>query len=183
MVSSGEERRIQTLFHELRLEDEQTAPRFTELLVREQFRNARAPTSLSFRFAAAMLITCLALFSLALLSRHWQSSQPSGTLLSSGATELAGGQVKVADNPQPIPLSAPEHEHHLRKSRAVRFAARKYTARSSEQPISRDVIAISRWQSPTADLLHSQSDHLFKSLPQLNQTLRELESFLPNRLN
>jgi len=156
-------------------------------VVREQFRNARTPTSLSFRFAAAMLIACLALFSLALLSRHWQHNPPSRTLLSNGPAESAARQAQVADYPQPIPQliprSAPEHEHLLRKSRAAGFAARKYTARSSEQPISRDVIAISRWQSPTADLLHSQSDHLFKSLPQLNQTLRELESFLPNRLN
>ena len=183
MVSSGEEKRIQTLFHELRLEDEQTAPRFTELLVREQFRNARTRTSLNFRFATAILVACFALLSLALLSRHWSHSQPSRTLLAGGPAESAPSRAKVTDDPRAIPLSASEHEHHLRKSRAARFAARKYTARLLGQPITRNAIAISHWQSPTAGLLHSQSDHLFKSLPQLNQTLRELESFLPNRLN
>jgi hypothetical protein len=183
MVSSGEEKKIQTLFHELRLEDEQTAPRFAELLVREELRSTRTRTSLNFRFAAAVLIACLALFSLALLSRHWQHNPPSRTLLSNGPAEPAARQAQVADYPQPIPTSAPEHEHQVRKPRAARFGTRKYTTGSSGQPITRNVIAISRWQSPTAGLLHSQSDHLFKSLPQLNQTLRELESFLPNRLN
>jgi hypothetical protein len=132
------------------------------------------------RFAAAVLFACFAFFSLALLLKNRQRSQPSRTLLSSGPAESAASQAEVADYPRPGPLSARKHEHHVRKSRV---AARKYTARFSGQPITGDVIAISRWQSPTAGLLHSQSDHLFKSLPQLNQTSRELESFLPNRLN
>jgi len=42
----------------------------------------------------------------------------------------------------------------------------------------RDAKTIASWQSPTATLLGSSSDELLKSLPQLNQTVDELKSFL-----
>jgi len=42
-----------------------------------------------------------------------------------------------------------------------------------------DAKAIESWQSPTATLLDSSSDELLKSLPQLNQTVDELNHFYP----
>ena len=42
---------------------------------------------------------------------------------------------------------------------------------------------IESWQSPTAALLTSPADGLFKSLPQLNENANELKSFLPGRAN
>jgi len=46
---------------------------------------------------------------------------------------------------------------------------------------TREAKTIASWQSPTATLLDSQSDELLKSLPQLNQTVDELKSFLPSQ--
>jgi hypothetical protein len=44
-----------------------------------------------------------------------------------------------------------------------------------------DAKTVASWRSPTATLLDSQSDELLKSLPRLNQTVEELNSFLPSQ--
>jgi hypothetical protein len=75
-----------------------------------------------------------------------------------------------------------EQNRAARNLRAARFAARQraelVAARRAE---IRDVTAISSWQSPTATLLSSQNDALLNSLPQLNESVKELKSFLPNK--
>ena len=43
-----------------------------------------------------------------------------------------------------------------------------------------DLAKLSNWQSPTSSFLLSPVSPVFKSLPQLDQSARELESFLPN---
>ena len=183
MASSGEEKRIRTLFHELRLADERAAPQFAEVLGRNQISSKRMRTSLNLRLALAVLLACFALLSLALLSKRWQRSEQSRIPLAGGVANPPSTQVGIAMDRQPNPPSAPEPKHRVRQSRVAQFAARKETSRFKRSPIIRDVMAISRWQSPTAGLLHSQSEELLRSLPQLNQTVREMESFLPNGLN
>jgi len=42
---------------------------------------------------------------------------------------------------------------------------------------------IDNWQSPTAGLLSSSTDGLFKSVPQLNENANGMKSFLPGRSN
>jgi len=54
---------------------------------------------------------------------------------------------------------------------------------AANRKAARDAKAIESWQSPTATLLDSSSDELLKSLPQLNQTVDELKSFLPVQLS
>ena len=68
----GEQKRIQALFSELRLADEQTAPRFAVVWNRAQARSSRAwrPTrAFNFSFVAATALLICALVSLALWSR------------------------------------------------------------------------------------------------------------------
>ena len=182
MTSSGDEKRIQALFHELRLQDGQAAPQFAEVSGRNQVRFTRLRTSLDLRFAMAVLLACFALLSLALMSKHWQRSGQSRTALASGVATPPATQMGIARE-QPSPLMAAKPEHRARQSRVAQFAGHKEITRFKRPPVIRDVMAISRWQSPTANLLHSQSEKLLRSLPQLNQTVREMESFLPNGLN
>jgi hypothetical protein len=72
--------------------------------------------------------------------------------------------------------------HHSERSRVLKLAARRQAVLiAANKKAARDAKAIENWQSPTAKLLDSSSDGLLKSLPQLNQTLNELKSFLPSQ--
>lgn len=183
MTSSGEEKRIRALFHELRLKDERAAPQFAEVFGRKRICSTRLPKPLNLRFASAVLLACFALLSLALRSKRWQPSGQSRAALAGEVTKPSASQEGIARDRQPRPLSDPEPKHRVRQSRVAPFAARREIGRFKGSPIIREVMAISRWQSPTAMLLHSQSEELLRSLPQLKRTVREMESFLPNRLN
>ena len=44
-----------------------------------------------------------------------------------------------------------------------------------------DAKTIASWKSPTSTLLDSPSEGLLKSLPQMNQTVDEMKSFLPSQ--
>ena len=86
---------------------------------------------------------------------------------------------------QPVkgPEAAPAtHPRFSGKSHALKLAARRQAVLVAEgKKALRDAKAIQSWQSPTATLMDSPSDELLKSLPQLNQTVDELKSFLPSR--
>jgi len=70
------------------------------------------------------------------------------------------------------------------KSRANKLAVPRQQLLAAEtRKAEKEAKEIASWQSPTASLLSSSSDDLFKSLPQLNQNANELKSFLPNRSN
>jgi hypothetical protein len=58
---------------------------------------------------------------------------------------------------------------------ALMLAANRRAAKEAQ--------AIASWESPTAALLNSPSDNLFKSLPQLNEKSNEMKSFLQGRDN
>lgn len=183
MTSTGEERRIRALFHELRLEDERAAPQFAEIFGRHQTRRTRLRTSLNLRHALAVLLACFALLALDLLAQHRQRSRQPGTPVARGVAKPASTEVGISRDRQQSPVSTREPKHRVRHSRVVQYAARQEPARMKRSPITRDLMPISRWQSPTAGLLHSQNEELLRSLPQLNQTVRKMESFLPNGLN
>jgi hypothetical protein len=51
--------------------------------------------------------------------------------------------------------------------------------RKIERPVQ-DLAMLSNWQSPTVSFLQFPVSPVFKSLPQLDQSARELESFLPD---
>ena len=182
MELSGDEKRIQASFHELRLEDERITPRFATVWNRAHLGSARRQTTLGFRIAAAVVIVCLAVSSLVLLSRYWQRNPRSNDA-------VANGTVKPGVNPVPIKkdreiVGQDGRPQTVHKPELVRFAPRHQAAKLLvRRSTVRDVIAISRWQSPTTSLLRSPGDEMLRALPQLNQNLHEMESFLPNRTN
>src|SRR2546425_2304671 len=71
----GEEKKIQTLFSELRLADERTAPSFSATWNRTQARALRPRRAFILSFAAATALLICALVSLAWWSTHWQRPQ------------------------------------------------------------------------------------------------------------
>src|SRR6266542_5247045 len=83
----GEER-IQALFSELRLADEQSVPSFAAVWNRAQSRTYRPQRAFNLSFVAATALLVCALVSLALWSRQWQQSQPPSVVTSASLNEI-----------------------------------------------------------------------------------------------
>ena len=185
MELTGNEQRIQALFSELKLADKRSTPGFAAMCNLAQSRTTRRHSftfSLAVTTAAAVL--AVAIFSLWLWSAGRQRTPAIRDV--SGAPAATKALLRQAANqPQPKELSAREqHNYSHPKPRALRVAARRETAMlASRRTEIRHAAAISGWQSPTVALLRSPGDEVLTSLPQLNETVDELKSFLPSRSN
>ncbi len=180
----GEEKRIQALFSEARLADEQTAPSFAGVWNRAQAKTTRPQRAFNLSFVAATALLVCALVSLAWWVKH---SQPRSEAVIATVPQInKGGSLSV---PQPgvEPVSEPgfkpaPQSHRVGRSRSLKLVAQRETLLvAANQKAARDAKAIASWQSPTATLLESPSDALLKSMPQLNQSGDELKSFLPTK--
>jgi hypothetical protein len=177
----GEENRIQGLFSEARLADEQTIPSFVGVWNRAQAKTTRPQRAFNLSFVAATALLVCALASLA----WWASrSQPSREVLVAVPAIKNGGTKTIVQAVAPPVITATVQPVAGRRagdrSRALKSAARQQAllVAASEQAV-REAKAIESWQSPTATLLDSSSNALLKSLPQLNQTVDDLKTFLP----
>jgi hypothetical protein len=63
-----------------------------------------------------------------------------------------------------------------------RVAARRDPEFNAGNAALPEAISFSVWQSPTATLMHSPAHEVLVSLPQLDRSLTEMKSFLPNTL-
>jgi hypothetical protein len=69
-----------------------------------------------------------------------------------------------------------------RRSPALRLSTlRDASLLAANRKAAQEAKAIASWKSPTATLLDSPSEGLLKSLPQMNQTVDEMKSFLPSQ--
>ena len=181
----GEEKRIQALFRELRLEDEQVTPRFATIWRRAQLGTSVPRSRFSLSLVTATALTVCALVSLAWLTKQWQRSQQASVAVtavnlipgvSPAATEVKR-EVKVFSSSDP-------NRRSNSRSLSMKLAARRHAALlAAKRAEIRSAAAISSWQSPTTALLRSPGDAVLTSLPQLNQSVNELKSFLPSRSN
>lgn len=182
----GDDKRIRALFSETRVADEQTMPSFTATWNRAQARalKPRRAFNLSFAVATALLVFVLAGLVL------WSKYQSGATL------HTAAGNVNAPLNVRPVVVNGGSEEsktvdqlvNHLqvkirRTSLAQRNALMLAANRKAQKTAEEEAKQMASWQSPTASLLSSSSDSLYKSLPQLNENSTELKSFLPNRQN
>jgi hypothetical protein len=175
----GEEKRIRALFSEVRLADGQTAPSFAGVWNGAQTKTVRSTRAFNLSFVAATALLVCALVSLAWWSRHWQQRHDAviGNVPSKASSTVE--VVQPANNLEPVKVT---QQGSTYKPRALKPAARRQAVlvAAGEKTLS-DAKTIASWQSPTATLLGSSSDELLKSLPQLNQTVDELKSFLRDR--
>lgn len=173
------EKKIQALFSELRLADEQTLPSFTATWNRAEAKTIRPQRAFKLSFVAATALLVCALVSLALWSRQWQPRHDASVSVPP-APKAAPIQVVVGNDEVTLPAVAKESSASSSKSRAARLAARRQSMiLAANRKATREAQTLASWQSPTAALLESPTDELLKSLPQLNQTVDELKSFLP----
>jgi hypothetical protein len=184
MELTGEEKRIQALFSEVRLEEARLAPSFAGVWNRAQSKTERPGSAFNLSFIGATALLVCALVSLAWWSRRWQQTQePSHDLTAAVATPRVTPAASTTVRPLEG-LAANEKHQVSRDPGAARFAARRRVEmRAARRAVMVDAIAISSWQSPTAVLLGSQNDELIKSLPRLNESVRQLKSFLPSTSN
>ena len=178
----GNDNKIRALFSEVRIADVQATPGFISVWRRAQGRSLQPRQSLSFSLAAVIVLAALTLGSLALWSIYQQRSQ---------VRHDAFAELRAADKPvTPQIMAAAEERTSRSDPQSVRRPLRSRATRSfmrNDSLVAKNndakATSIDRWQSPTAALLTSTADGLFKSLPQLNENANELKSFLPSRAN
>ena len=176
----GEEKKIQALFSELKLEDGQAAPSFVAVLNRAQLKTIRPHRAFKLSFGAATALLVCALVSLALWTRYSQRPQKSAVATVPPISNASPGQV--AKNPEPKQWSNEEQRSSNSRSRGLKVAARRQAILlAASRKAAREAKAIESWQSPTSALLSSSSGEVLTSLPQLNENANELKSFLPGR--
>ena len=157
MELGGTEKRIQALFSELSLEDHTHVPRFEQLWTRVE-KTTPTPWRSWAATAAVVVIVAASLF--ALWSRQSQT-----------ALNIAPLEIPTPTSPQVASIVEPARLHQPRKKTIVR-------QRQPDSVLS-EAALLSRWQSPTQNFMQSPSSVSLNSLPQLDQSAKDLESFLP----
>ena len=158
MELAGTEKRIQALFSELSLEDRAHVPRFDRLWTRVEKTNA--PSFRTSWAVAAVVVVIAAATSFALWSRQSQA-----------VLNIAPLEISTPASPQLASVVEPAKPHQPHKKRIFR-------QRQPDSIVS-EAALLSRWQSPTQYFMQSPSSVSFNSLPQLNESAKDLESFLP----
>ena len=163
MELGGDEKRIQALFSELSLEDRSRAPQFGHLWTRVQAsRRAVAPVGEKTLIRLLVLLLITAAFSVA--AWVWsRTPSPPNTNIANYVPQSVADEVPIKIVPERI---KPQSQKHIARRRKV---DRGMT----------EVALLSSWQSPTQSFMTSPTDLALSSLPQLNQSVKDLESFLP----
>lgn len=162
MQLAGGEKRIQALFCELSHEDQSVTPRFEKLWNRAETREPVRGFSRAVAMIAAGL-TVAVVFSLAL----W---------LRSKSVDVAHSVEKKTET-RSTPI-----EQKMLLATGAKNQKRVIRQRKFKPAVNNEAITLSSWQSPTAILMESWSSALLKTSPQLNQSVKELESFLPSEV-
>lgn len=175
MELAGNEKRIQALFSELSREDARVAPRFEKL-----WRAASVAEQLPRRFSkslvvvAATLMVAVTVLFVALSQREssqdkWRDKAP----IEKNAQN--GGPQTSPSKPQAL---EPGNKRRTRShSQRRRTLARR---QQHERALERQAAMLANWRSPTQNFMTSPAGPLFTSLPQLNESVKDLQSFLPN---
>lgn len=186
MESVGEEKKMQTLFSELRCWDEQTVPAFSGIWSRAQARTLKPRRAFNLSFAIATALLIFALASLALWSRRWDRPAPPARVVATVPPVKSTSAEASALNRESAAVNGVKSAIKPARYFSNELRARLRAARMADQheasltiAAKKQATAISSWQSPTAVLLNSSNDNLLKSLPKLNESTDELKSFLP----
>ena len=186
MELAGSEEKIRALFRELKRVDQHVAPEFIRVWNRAQATSPGSSRIFRISLAVATTLLVITLSSLVLWSQNWQRSEQPNPAIATGPTTPGSTPAPRSATPGPTLPGVFEPPHHVKSRRWDRkVAARRHAdlnvrdLNSRKAPI-RETVSISNWQSPTAKLLQSPADHVLTSLPQLDCSLTNLKTFLPN---
>ena len=163
MELGGDEKRIQALFSELSFQDQSCVPQFGYVWSRAQARKEIGSRQIGRRVAVlvSLLITAAGC-SFAVWA--WYRSAQNLNIIAPPVT------LEASYTPTPVKLQPAKIEPRHQK----RIVRRRYTDRS----IATEAALLSNWQSPTQQFMASPTDLALGSLPTLNQSVKDLESFL-----
>jgi hypothetical protein len=179
----GNDKRIRALFSEAKAADVLVVPGFTAVWHRAEAGSVQPRRSFSFSLAAAVTaMLALTLGSLATWSFYENRTQ----VRYEAAAELkAPDDLVKPEVSASIDVTKPGSDQtpprRPMRSRVNRLVVRDQSVLAKNN--NAKFATIDSWQSPTAALLTSPAEGLFKSLPQLNENANELKSFLPGRAN
>ena len=167
MEFTGDEKRIQALFSELSLEDLHHAPHFERMWPRaEANRSVVRRSALVFVTAAILAAMCL------MATWTWYRASQS--------EQAANIPPQIVPTTSDARVSQPEQSLSA-SSKELRTVHQRRVARQrqSGNAAIREAELLSEWESPTSILLDSPTVSVLSTLPQLNQSARDLEQFLP----
>lgn len=179
MKAIGEQLNFQTLFCELRLENEHLAPRFSVTWNTAEVR-PRSHVRFKFAFVVACVLLVVSLFSIALwLNGRTRNQHVESAVVNPAANPTIDTSPRAMEvAPKPIALQRPSYRFDSAR-RAMKLAeVRRLRALALEKSEIRNAVAVSSWQSSTAMLMESPADDLLTSLPQLYRSVTQLNSFL-----
>lgn len=171
MELTGDEKRIQALFSERSREDAQHAPRFDKLWraasVAEQAPRFRGSLVLKAATAATVIVVITIFFA---ISSRDQSP------LRQNARNMAPQPIASPTAPR---AAKPENKVAHRRTRAHATRRRTVAQRRQREPVlAQQAALLANWKSPTEKFLTSPTGYVFNSLPQLNESVKELQAFL-----
>ena len=161
MELGGDEKRIQALFSELSFENQSRVPQFGHLWTHAQARKEIGGRGVVRPVAVlvSLLITAAAC-SFAVWTWYTSAQTPSIT-----SVTLEASYTPTPIKPEPAKIEPPRQRHIARR-------------RHPDRSLATEAALLSNWQSPTQQLMSSPTDLALGSLPQLNQSVKDLESFL-----
>ena len=167
MEFTGDEKKIQALFSELSLEHKSRTPGFEKLWVRAE--TSGLVPAVRVRRSALAFVTATILAAVCLVATwSWSSSSQN---------------TQAANIPPQTITATPVSRPGLLVSVASRDVRpvhpRRMRTRQTERAAIHQAAVLSNWQSPTNILLASPATSFLSSLPQLDQSARDLEQFLP----
>jgi len=177
MELAGSEENIQALFRELKLADQGVTPEFIRVWNRAQATRPESSRIFQISLALATALLVITLSSLVLWSQNWRRSRQTNPAIVTGPAAPAARSA----TPEPTLLGLVEPPNHVKSKHWDRkIVARRHADLNARNTPIREAVSISNWQSPTAKLLQSPADHVLTSLPQLDCSLTNLKTFLPN---
>ena len=179
MELSGEEKKLQALFSELKAVDEQTTPHFGVTWNRAQMP-PRKIRRLGPAFVAAMMLLAFAVGAFAVWSRYSHPTPSPQTVIVTAPQNPAGAEALPAPTKE---TPAPGRKNAVIVARRNKATSQHNAKLAENRKLQKDAKSIANWSSPTSALLESPSNEIFSSLPELNQSATQLKSFLPSRSN
>jgi hypothetical protein len=183
MELSGNEKKIQALFRELKLADERVAPEFIKVWDRAQLPSPRSRRLFNLSFAVATALFLITVSAFVLWSRNVKRSVEVNPKVATGAITPVStpSPAPTSQSIRPIQRAVAQPPVRVKSNRLDwKLAALGKAGLDARNAVNREAGFISSWRSPTATLMQSAADDVLTSLPQLDRSLTELKTFLPN---
>ena len=157
----GDEKRIQALFSDLKFHGQSSAPSFDRL-----WESAPATKPKRLFLVEPMLV----LGSVAIIAAvaTW-SRNPSTQSAFQASVEIVPAAESLVEVPQKL---VAKHRRWVQR--------RKARSEEPEHVVREQAAVLSSWQSPTGSLMQFTADTMVKSLPDLTESVTDLESYLSN---